>query len=56
MDPIISENENNKIILTKLQPLRTASMIPAVNAEQFSVPLSLGTDMNLLTSGSFSMI
>lgn len=43
-------------ILTNPQPLRTASMIPAINTAQLRLPLSFGTDMYLLTRGSSSII
>lgn len=42
--------------LTNPQFVRTASIMPAVKIAQFNEPLSLGTLMNLLTSGSFSII
>ena len=42
-------------VLTKLLVLRMPSIIPALKAAQFKLPLSFGMEMNLLTSASFSM-
>ncbi len=42
-------------ILTKLLVFRIPSMMPALKAAQLRLPLSLGTDINLLTKDSFSM-
>lgn len=44
------------IILTKPQSQRTASTIPAVKDAQFKLPLSFGTETNLFTKASFSII
>lgn len=41
--------------LTKPVALRTASTIPATKAAQLMELLSLGTEINLFTKGSFSI-
>ena len=40
----------------KFAPSKTASTIPATKAAQLRLPLSLGTEMKVLTRGSFSMM
>jgi len=47
---------NDEKLLTKPQSQSTASTIPATKDAQFRLPLSLGTDTNLFTNDSFSMI
>lgn len=53
--PKIQTNDLQRKILTKPVPVNTASIIPAINTAQLRLLLSLGTEINLLTIGSFSI-
>jgi len=44
------------LILTNPDELSIPSIMPPTNMAQFKLPLSLGTEINLLTIGSFSII
>lgn len=46
----------NIMVLTKPDEFSIPSIMPPTNTAQFKLPLSLGTEMNLFTNGSFSII